>query len=95
MFRKRYCFPISSPDDNDDGIPLALAIPKPNNFSNIPDYFIQKAVVIAFSQIRDNRGLAPEKVRKLLLDLLKYNDNIGNEVSVTVRTPSVDACTRL
>ncbi|KAI8335708.1 hypothetical protein BC941DRAFT_62295 [Chlamydoabsidia padenii] len=81
MFRKRYCFPISSPDDGDDGIPLALAIPKPNNFSNIPDYFIQKAVVIAFSQIRDNRGLAPEKVRKLLLDLLKYNDNIGNEFS--------------
>ncbi|ORZ15810.1 hypothetical protein BCR42DRAFT_415941 [Absidia repens] len=81
MFRKRYCFPISSPDDENDDIPLALAIPKPNNFSNIPDYFIQKAVVIAFSQIRDNRGLAPEKVRKLLLDLLKYNDNIGNEFS--------------
>ncbi|KAI8096760.1 uncharacterized protein BX664DRAFT_65711 [Halteromyces radiatus] len=82
MFRKRYCFPINSSDDSDDDdIPLALAIPKPNNFSNIPDYFIQKAVVIAFSQIRDDRGLAPEKVRKFLLDLLKYNDNIGNEFS--------------
>ncbi|CAO3616923.1 unnamed protein product [Cunninghamella echinulata] len=83
MFNQRYCFPTTSSHemDVDEDIPLSLAIPKPNNFSSIPDYFIQKAVIIAFSQIRDANGLAPIKIRQFLLDLLKYNDNIGNEFS--------------
>ncbi|OAD70358.1 hypothetical protein PHYBLDRAFT_115437 [Phycomyces blakesleeanus NRRL 1555(-)] len=82
MFQKRYCFPTgNSLMEIDDEIPLSLAIPKPNNFSTLPDYFIQKAVVIAFSQVRDQHGLAPIKIRQFLLDLLKYNDNISNEFS--------------
>ncbi|KAF7727505.1 hypothetical protein EC973_007483 [Apophysomyces ossiformis] len=82
MFQKRYCFPINSSQmDLDDEIPVNVGIPKPNNFSNLPDYFIQKAVVIAFSQVRDQHGLTPIKIRQFLLDLLKYNDNIGNEFS--------------
>ncbi|KAI8388692.1 Bromodomain-containing protein [Radiomyces spectabilis] len=82
MFQKRYCFPVgSSHMEVDDDIPMELAIPKPNNFSNLPEYFLQKAVVIAFSQVRDQHGLTPLKIRQFLLDLLKYNDNIGNEFS--------------
>lgn len=84
MFHKRYCFPGSSysqqPVDEAD-LPITNSIPKPNNFSSLPDYFIQKASVVAFSQIRDDRGLAPVRIRQFLLDLLKYNDNIGNEFS--------------
>ncbi|KAI8335273.1 hypothetical protein EDC96DRAFT_469660 [Choanephora cucurbitarum] len=86
MFQKRFCFPVSSlsrreidPDEED--LPLTNSIPKPNNFSNLSDYFLQKASVVAFSQIRDDRGLTPVRIRQFLLDLLKYNDNIGNEFS--------------
>ncbi|CAO3608282.1 unnamed protein product [Cunninghamella blakesleeana] len=83
MFNQRYCFPTNTSYDMDvdDDIPFTLAIPKPNNFSSIPDYFIQKAVIIAFSEIRNDYGLTPIKIRQFLLDLLKYNDNIGNEFS--------------
>ncbi|EPB84066.1 hypothetical protein HMPREF1544_09197 [Mucor circinelloides 1006PhL] len=84
MFQKRYCFPVSSfaqQQMDQDDLPITNSIPKPNNFSNLPDYFIQKATVVAFSQIRDERGLTPVRIRQFLLDLLKYNDNIGNEFS--------------
>ncbi|KAK4514480.1 erg10, acetyl-CoA C-acetyltransferase [Mucor velutinosus] len=84
MFQKRYCFPVSSfaqQQMEQDDLPITNSIPKPNNFSNLPDYFIQKATVVAFSQIRDERGLTPVRIRQFLLDLLKYNDNIGNEFS--------------
>lgn len=67
--------------DLDSDIPIVPVVPKPNNFSNLPDYFLQKAMVIAFSEIRDETGLPPLKVRQFLLDLLKYNDNTGNEFS--------------
>ncbi|KAI8070359.1 hypothetical protein BC940DRAFT_13700 [Gongronella butleri] len=84
MFQRRYCFPLSSSHemmDIDDGVPLTPAIPKPNNFSNLQDYFIQKSVVIALSRVRGDDGLTPIKVRQCLLDLLRYNDNLGNEFS--------------
>lgn len=81
MFQSRYCFPQQdSPMDIDDDVPVTQMIPRPNNFSNFSDYFVQKGMVIAFSQVRDNHGRTPVQVRQLLLDLLKYNDNIGNEV---------------
>ncbi|KAG1173845.1 hypothetical protein G6F70_005514 [Rhizopus microsporus] len=84
MFHQRFCFPINSQNDSNDQMndfPLIHSIPKPNNFSNLSDYFLQKASVVAFSQIRDERGLTPVKIRQFLLDLLRYNDNIGNEFS--------------
>lgn len=82
MFVARFCFPTQpSQLDSVTHIPLAPVIPKPNNFSTLPDYFVQKGVVIAFSQVRDPYGRTPAKVRQFLLDLLKYNDNIGNEFS--------------
>lgn len=66
----------------DEELPITMGIPRPNNFSDLPDYFVQKAIVVAFSEIRDQNGLTPIRVRQLLLDLLRYNDNTGNEVSI-------------
>ncbi|KAG1450870.1 hypothetical protein G6F46_007102 [Rhizopus delemar] len=85
MFHQRFCLPISSQSSGNDGktdeLPLIRSIPKPNNFSDLSEYFLQKASVVAFAQIRDERGLTPVKIRQFLLDLLRYNDNIGNEFS--------------
>ncbi|ORX42682.1 hypothetical protein DM01DRAFT_1350220 [Hesseltinella vesiculosa] len=82
MFKKRYCFASATQDmDLSDDLPFEMAIPKPNNFSNLQDYFIQKAVIIALSRTRDDNGLTPVKIRQFLLDLLRYNDNLGNEFS--------------
>lgn len=66
--------------DIDGDIPLVSGVPRPNDFSHLPNYFIQKASIIAFSHVRDEYGLVPLKLRQFLLDLLKYNDNTGNEV---------------
>lgn len=81
MFHTRFCFPVSQQTVGEDELPMTNSIPKPNNFSSLPDYFLQKASVVAFSQIRDRQGLVPVRIRQFLLDLLKYNDNIGNEFS--------------
>lgn len=60
---------------------MVQCIPRPNSFANLVDYFVQKALVAAFALIRDDNGLCPLPVCKLLLDLLKNNDNTGNEVN--------------
>lgn len=83
MFYQSYCFPLKSQHDKEslDSLPLLQSIPKPNNFTDISAYYLQKASIVAFSQIRDERGLTPVKIRQFLLDLLRYNDNVGNEFS--------------
>ncbi|KAH8552281.1 hypothetical protein BGW37DRAFT_304462 [Umbelopsis sp. PMI_123] len=81
IFQKKYCFTPANEDAFIDPVlPMVQCIPRPNNFSNLVDYFLQKAVVAAFALIRDENGLCPLPVCKLLLDLLKYNDNTGNEM---------------
>ncbi|KAM3578379.1 hypothetical protein VKS41_009125 [Umbelopsis sp. WA50703] len=81
IFQTKYCFPPHNEDAFVDPVlPMVQCIPRPNNFSNFVDYFVQKAIVAAFALIRDENGLCPQPVCKLLLDLLKYNDNTGNEL---------------
>ncbi|EEB09695.1 TATA-binding protein associated factor Taf2 [Schizosaccharomyces japonicus yFS275] len=56
-------------------------IPKSNVFSSIIDYYLKCTMVHAFSRIRDRKGDTPITVKKLLLDLLCFNDNANNELS--------------
>ncbi|KAJ9083189.1 hypothetical protein DSO57_1037225 [Entomophthora muscae] len=54
-------------------------MPRPLDFSNLTEYFVQKAVVLAISLLNDDR---PEPVsHRLLLNLLKNNDNSNNAYS--------------
>lgn len=56
-------------------------IPAANNFSDFTTYFIQKAIPMALSQMRDSYGKCPIEVCNFLLDLLRYNDNSSNPFS--------------
>lgn len=56
-------------------------IPAANNFSDFPTYFIQKAIPMALSQMRDSYGRCPIEICNFLLDLLRYNDNSSNPFS--------------
>lgn len=56
-------------------------IPAANSFSDFPTYFIQKAIPMALSQMRDSYGKCPIEVCNFLLDLLRYNDNSSNPFS--------------
>lgn len=67
-FQVMFCFENSS-------------IPAANDFADFPTYFLQKAIPMALSQIRDNHGKCPVEVCNFLLDLLRYNDNSSNPFS--------------
>ncbi|KAI1321818.1 hypothetical protein EDD11_000094 [Mortierella claussenii] len=80
-FQHKFCYPPthSTTFESPDGtIPC---MPKPNDFSSLAEYYVQKAIPVALSNIRDERGYCPIKVRQFLLDLLRFNDNTGNVFS--------------
>ncbi|KAK3839214.1 MAG: hypothetical protein JOS17DRAFT_670950, partial [Linnemannia elongata] len=80
-FQHKYCYPPTHATTfrlSDATIPC---MPKPNDFSSLAEYYLQKAIPIALSNIRDERGYCPLKVRQFLLDLLRFNDNTGNVFS--------------
>ena len=60
-----------------------VTIPKKNRFQrNFPDYFVQKAQILALGRLREkgnstssNSGICPIEIINLLLELLKFNDN--------------------
>ncbi|KAJ2259584.1 hypothetical protein GGI01_003552 [Coemansia sp. RSA 376] len=74
IYKARYCMP-----NGKDNEPLdEPRLPRPNDFSSVGEYFTQRAVLAALSNIRDRRGEAPAPARRLLLAALRYNDNSEN-----------------
>ena len=54
---------------------------RPNDFSDLTNYYLQCAIPEAVSTTRDNQGMAPNEVMEFLLDKLSFNDNSVNEYS--------------
>ncbi|KAK4688551.1 transcription initiation factor TFIID subunit 2, partial [Tremellales sp. Uapishka_1] len=80
LFGTLYCYP-SKEDDEGDLIHSRLK-PKPNDFSNLTEYFLKKSFIAACSEMRDPATKKVWKVaRQLLLDLLNSNDNTTNDYS--------------
>ena len=52
--------------------------PKPNDFTDIPGYFVSKAIVTAISGVRGLDGRCPKDARGFILDQLRFNDNQNN-----------------
>ncbi|RKO92683.1 Bromodomain-containing protein [Blyttiomyces helicus] len=57
------------------------SIPRSNDFSNLQEYFVQMSIVQAIATVRGQNGACPMDCRRFLIDLLKFNDNRGNEYS--------------
>jgi transcription initiation factor TFIID subunit 2 len=55
-------------------------MPRANDFSDRMSYLLQKAIPIALSHVKDERGKVPMSVRRFFVDKLKFNDNSNNEV---------------
>ena len=53
---------------------------KANDFSDYPTYFLQCAFPRAVAAVRSDQGRSPLAARKLLYEMLRYNDNGENEV---------------
>lgn len=65
-FKKLFCFEDS-------------LIPKSNSFEDFGRLYLQKAMPKLMSTIRDDDGNTPFKIKNLLFNLLKYNDNSNND----------------
>ncbi|KAJ2401621.1 hypothetical protein GGI23_001270, partial [Coemansia sp. RSA 2559] len=89
IYKNRYCLPpptlptaLASESNQGDSEDISVArLPRPNNFANIGEYFTQKAVLGALSNIRDQNNEAPAAARKIMVGALKYNDNSENVYS--------------
>nr|XP_019009377.1 transcription initiation factor TFIID subunit 2 [Kwoniella pini CBS 10737]OCF48158.1 transcription initiation factor TFIID subunit 2 [Kwoniella pini CBS 10737] len=79
LFQTLYCH---LPSDPDAEAPDMKCRPLPNDFSDFSDYFVKKSLIAAMPDLRDMATRTVWKnVRKILLDLLKLNDNTGNTYS--------------
>lgn len=55
-----------------------IGLPKPNDFRDIPEYFVLEAIPHAVAMVRGADGKSPREAVEFVLQLLKYNDNNGN-----------------
>lgn len=69
-FQELFCLP---------GSPMTRS----NDFSDRAAYILQQVIPDAISQVRDNGGKTPLRVKRFLFDKLKFNDNSNNEVSLS------------
>ncbi|KAJ1983367.1 hypothetical protein H4R34_001317 [Dimargaris verticillata] len=95
IFERRYCFTINADthrqvsQEESSSAPLTdqlvptntVVLPQPNNFDNMSEYFVQKAIILAIGETRDHHQQSFPTVRQFLLRLLKFNDNSENEYS--------------
>ncbi|KAG1848264.1 hypothetical protein F4604DRAFT_1935478 [Suillus subluteus] len=72
-----YCY---DPEDLNQDLFAHIYVPKPNDFSDLAEYFVRKSLVHAISQVRLENGKTPSAVCQFLVDQLRYNDNTANPV---------------
>lgn len=58
-------------------------LPKPNNFSIFTNLFVMRAILSSLSLVRNKDGDAPIELKRILLNILKYNDNSYNKFDDT------------
>ncbi|KNC99010.1 uncharacterized protein SPPG_05960 [Spizellomyces punctatus DAOM BR117] len=72
-FREKFCFGDANDPD--------AVLPKSNDFTEMQEYFVKKALISAIAAVRELDDIAPIQCRRFLLALLKFNDNTGNSFS--------------
>ncbi|XP_062194463.1 transcription initiation factor TFIID subunit 2-like [Phragmites australis] len=55
-----------------------IGMPRPNDFHDIPEYFVLEAIPHAVALARSSDKNSPREAIEFILQLLKYNDNNGN-----------------
>ncbi|KAJ4394022.1 Transcription initiation factor TFIID subunit 2 [Gnomoniopsis smithogilvyi] len=68
VFKKFFCYPDTT-------------TPRPNNFSNKKEYYVQMEIPMALARIRGGQAFCPEPARQLILDQLVFNNNEENPYS--------------
>ncbi|KAJ3042135.1 hypothetical protein HK097_002108 [Rhizophlyctis rosea] len=71
MYEEKYMFP---PEEGE-------VIPRAHDFRELREYWVKKTFPIAVTQVLREGGRIPTSVKRLLLRVVMYNDNAGNEFS--------------
>ncbi|KAI5059244.1 hypothetical protein GOP47_0025563 [Adiantum capillus-veneris] len=58
-----------------------MGLPRPNDFRDLPEYFVLEAIPQAVASVRGADGKSPPEAVEFILQLLKHNDNSGNQFS--------------
>ncbi|XP_020248990.1 transcription initiation factor TFIID subunit 2 [Asparagus officinalis] len=58
-----------------------IGLPKPNDFYDVPEYFVLEAIPHAIALVKAADKKSPREAVEFILQLLKYNDNNGNPYS--------------
>ncbi|KAG2370350.1 hypothetical protein BDR07DRAFT_1503611 [Suillus spraguei] len=74
-----YCYDL---EDLNQDLFAHICIQKPNDFSDLAEYFIQKSLIHAISQVPFENGKTPSVVHQFLVDQFRYNNNTANLVSM-------------
>lgn len=58
-----------------------MGLPRPNDFHDLAEYFVLEVVPDAIANVRGSDGRSPSEAVEFILQLLKHNDNSGNQFS--------------
>lgn len=87
LFRTSYCHDTGEQTDLD-----ASCIPRANDFSDLAEYFVKRALIQAIGSVRNERGRTLPQVKKFLISLLRYNDNSKNKYVDDFYTATIISC---
>ncbi|KAI0830772.1 hypothetical protein BC628DRAFT_1355553 [Trametes gibbosa] len=71
----RYCY---EPEDPKADLFSHTYVPRPNDFSDLAEYFVRKNILRSIARVRFETGKTPPVIRQFLVDQLRYNDNTTN-----------------
>eukprot|EP00250_Pteridium_aquilinum_P006300 c16246_g1_i1 orf=741-4946(+) len=58
-----------------------MGLPRPNDFRDLSEYFVLEVIPEAIANVRGADGKSPPEAVEFILQLLKHNDNSGNQFS--------------
>lgn len=77
-FKRCYCYNHKSASSYDEFDPKEYH-PLPNDFSCYTDMLVMKSIVQSLSEVRNKDGDSPIELKKIILTIFRYNDNMDNE----------------
>jgi transcription initiation factor TFIID subunit 2 len=61
------------------GVPAAAHLPRPNDFSNLAEYYYKRSMLKAMAMVRSKTNVVPEHIFRFLVDIFRFNTNTDNK----------------